>query len=191
MIAEAYASAGAQGAGQAAASSGLPQFEASVFGSQMFWTVVSFVLLMMLLKKYVLPAIATILDSRANRIADDLQKAEQSRKEGERLLSNYQGQMVASRHMVAQILEEARQDAARQREQAMDDLNKELAKKKSFALVEIEQAKQKAMDEVRVAAIELSMLVAEKLIVKSMKAEDASRMLQDAIVQLGEAQRLH
>ncbi|MBF0341420.1 MAG: F0F1 ATP synthase subunit B [Magnetococcales bacterium] len=188
MIASAHASAGA-----AAGSSGLPQFEPSVFGSQIFWTVVSFFLLMVLIKKYVLPPIINILDSRSSRIADDLQKAEQARKEGERLLTNYQGQMVAARQMAAQTLEEARQEALRHREQAVDELNKELAKKKNAALVEIEQAKHKAMEDVRSAAVELSMLVAEKLIVKSMSAEDASRMVQEAVAQLGENQqvRLH
>ncbi|MBF0272766.1 MAG: F0F1 ATP synthase subunit B [Magnetococcales bacterium] len=188
MIASAHASAGG-----AAASSGLPQFEPSVFGSQIFWTVVSFFLLMLLLKKYVLPAIINILDSRASRISDDLQKAEQARKEGERLLTNYQGQLVAARQMAAQTLEEARQEAIRHREQALEDLNKELGKKKNAALVEIEQAKHKAMEEVRNAAVELSMLVAEKLIVKSIKVEDANRMVQEAVKQLGEGgeTRLH
>ncbi|MBF0214575.1 MAG: F0F1 ATP synthase subunit B, partial [Magnetococcales bacterium] len=181
MIASAHASAGG-----AAASSGLPQFEPSVFGSQIFWTVVSFFLLMALLKKYVLPAIVNILDSRASRIAEDLQKAESARKEGERLLVNYQGQMVAARQMAAQTLEEARQDAIRHREAALEELNKELAKKKNAALVEIEQAKNKAMEEVRGAAVELSMLVAEKLIVKAINAEDANRMVQEAVKQLGE-----
>ncbi|MBF0189827.1 MAG: F0F1 ATP synthase subunit B [Magnetococcales bacterium] len=188
MIASAHASAGG-----AAASSGLPQFEPSVFGSQIFWTVVSFFLLMLLLKKYVLPAIINILDSRASRIADDLQKAEQARKEGERLLTNYQGQLVAARQMAAQTLEEARQEAIRYREQALEDLNKDLGKKKAAALVEIEQAKNRAMEEVRIAAVELSMLVAEKLIVKSMNVEDANRMVQEAVKQLGQGgeTRLH
>ncbi|MEO5347294.1 MAG: F0F1 ATP synthase subunit B [Magnetococcus sp. YQC-9] len=186
MIASAHASAGG-----AAASSGLPQFEPSVFESQIFWTVVSFFLLMFLLKKYVLPPIITILDSRASRIADDLQKAEAARKEGERLMMNYQGQLLAARQVAAQTLDEARQEANRYREQALEELNKELAKKKNAALVEIEQAKQKAMEEVRDAAVELSMLAAEKLIAKSMNAKDANRMVQEAVTQLGQQSQLH
>lgn len=187
MIAEAYASTGAA-AGHAAATSGLPQFETSVFVSQIFWTVVSFVLLMGLLQKYVLPAIVTILDSRSSRIADDLQKAEQSRKEAERLMTNYQGQLVAARQMAAKAMEEAHQEAARYRDQALEDLNQELAKKKNAALLEIEQAKQRAMDDVRLTVVELSMQVAERLIVKTMQPEDANRMVQDALTNLGESQ---
>ncbi|MBF0428032.1 MAG: F0F1 ATP synthase subunit B [Magnetococcales bacterium] len=191
MIASAYASAGAS-VEHAAASSGLPQFESSVFGSQIFWTVVSFALLMMLLNKYVLPTIGNILDSRSNRIAEDLQKAEHARKEGERLLTNYQGQMVAARQVAAQTLEEARQDSLRMRDQALVELNQEMAKKKNAALVEIEQAKNRAMEEVRTVAVELSMQVAEKLIAKSLTAEDANLMVQEALSQINENQtRLH
>ncbi|MEO5331488.1 MAG: F0F1 ATP synthase subunit B [Magnetococcus sp. YQC-5] len=191
MFAEAYASAGAP-VGHAAAGSGLPQFEPSVFGSQIFWTVVSFILLLMLLKKHVLPTIATILDSRSKRIAEDLQKAEQARKESERLMNNYQGQIIAARHVAAETLEQAKQEASRQRDQAMVELNKELAKKRDAALIDIEQAKQRAMSEVHVAAVEISMLVAERLIAKSMDAVDANRMVQEAVSQLAEAQvRLH
>ncbi|MBF0181148.1 MAG: F0F1 ATP synthase subunit B [Magnetococcales bacterium] len=190
MITEAYASAGA--AGKEAAASGLPQFESSVFASQIFWTFVSFFILLMLLRKYVLPAIETILDARASRIADEIQKAEAGRKEAERLQANFQGQLVAARQTAAKMMEEARLDAARMKEQAHEELQQELTKKKNAALVEIEQAKHKAMEEVRTVAVELSMQVAEKLIVKSMSDEDASRMVQEALTNLGESQaQLH
>ena len=173
---------GAQAA--AAPASGLPQFDSSVFASQIFWTVVSFVLLMYLLNKYVIPAIGDILDSRASKISEDLGKAEKSREEAEVLLNSYKNQLSSAREMANATLEEARQGAARYRDEALAELNAELDKKRASALEEIDRAKTKAMGEIRLAAVEVAMMATEKLVAKTVSREDAEGMVQEAMTQI-------
>ncbi len=180
MISSAYASTDA-----AAASSGLPQFDSSVFGSQIFWTIVSFALLMYLLNRFVIPAITDILDSRASKIREDLESAEKSRKEGEEFLNSYKNQLASAREMANATMEEARQGAASYREEALAELNEELDKKRNSALEEIERAKVKAMLEVRAVAVEVAMLATEKLVTKSVSQADAETMVQEAMKQIG------
>lgn len=150
----------------------------------MFWTVVSFFLLMYLLKRYVIPAINDILDSRSKKIGDDLKGAEASRREADRLLASHQEQLSRSRTMAMTALEEARLEASAIRERAMGELGEELAKKKAAALQEIERARAKAMEDVREAAVDAAMLATEKLIAKSVGRSEADAMVEDALKQM-------
>ncbi|MBF0142701.1 MAG: F0F1 ATP synthase subunit B [Magnetococcales bacterium] len=168
------------------ASSGLPQFDATFFQSQMFWTVVSFVILMLLLNKYVIPAIGALLDARGRRIEDDLTAARRAREEAEALLANYRSQLDGAWEAAAKTAEEARQEAARYREESLAALKDEMDRKKGSALEEIEQAKRKAMSEVKDAAVELAMLATEKLVAKSVTKTEANKMVQEALTMLQE-----
>ena len=69
----AAAAAAADGAGKA--SGGLPQLNITTFPSQIFWLVVTLVVLFLLLSKVALPRIASVLEERADAIADDLDAA--------------------------------------------------------------------------------------------------------------------
>ncbi|MEO5379136.1 MAG: F0F1 ATP synthase subunit B [Magnetococcus sp. DMHC-6] len=182
MISAAYASE----------STGLPQFQTSTFSSQIFWTVVSFIVLMTLLKKYVIPAINNILEARGRQISDDLSEAEKKRKEADALLIEYKENLAQAGRVAAQALEDARLEAARIRTTAIHELTDELAQKKNLAMAEIEQAKLKALTEVQAVAIEVAMLATEKLIAKSVTKMDANKMVQTALEQIqADSRHLH
>lgn len=173
------------------ASSGMPQFETSTFSSQSFWAVVSFAILLFLLTKYVIPAVNNVLDARNNKIRDDIDGAKQLKDDAEKVLADYRHQLSQAAAEAARIQEDAQQDAARRREKEMAELEDKLAKKRASAMEEIEQAKRKAISEVRDVAVELAMLTTEKLIAKSITPEDALAMVDDAIKQLQEQKQLH
>ena len=183
MIASAYA---ASADGHAPAS-GLPQFDSTVFASQMFWTVVSFLILMYLMNRFIIPAIQDILDGRGNKIAEDLEQAKKSRKEAQRLLDSYREQVASAREMAGAAVEESRQAANRHREQALEDLDEELAKKKKAALQEIDGAQRNAIAAVRNAAVELAMLATQKLISKAVTQSDADAMVLEVLEQIDQS----
>ncbi|MBF0310193.1 MAG: F0F1 ATP synthase subunit B [Magnetococcales bacterium] len=182
----------AHAAAEHAQSSGLPQFDASKFSSEIFWAVVSFVLLMALMKKYVLPAINDILDARGKSIADDLDSARKQRQEAEKMLEDYRKTLATARDSAAKIMEQTQKEAIAHRENALKDLEAELTRRQEMALLEISQAKNKALEEIREAAVDVAMLATEKLIGKAVTKTDANKMVEDAIVQLKEhGDRIH
>ncbi|MBF0623292.1 MAG: F0F1 ATP synthase subunit B [Magnetococcales bacterium] len=179
-IAQAAVSAGEH----AQSSGGLPQFDASTFSSQIFWTVVSFAVLLYLLKNYVIPPINDILDARGKEIAEDLEKAKKAREDSESTLAKYRQELAAARQEASRILDQARAESNRLTEAAKIDLEQDLAKRKSAALEEIEQAKRTAMNEIKSSAVEVAMEAAEKLIGKSVTKTDANKMVEQAIADL-------
>ncbi|MEO5365966.1 MAG: F0F1 ATP synthase subunit B [Magnetococcus sp. WYHC-3] len=164
--------------------SGLPQFDAHYFSSQAFWTLVSFAVLLYLIQRYVVPPISRMLDERAKSIADDLKQAKDAREQAEHALAEYRHQVNNAWVMAARTIEEARQDAARQRARALKELDEELTRKKAAALADIEQAHKKSLAELREVAVELTMAATRKMIGHSLGAADAERMVSEAVEDL-------
>ncbi|MBF0154850.1 MAG: F0F1 ATP synthase subunit B [Magnetococcales bacterium] len=181
MISIAHA---AEEAAQHAQASGLPQFDVVNFSSQIFWTVVSFVVLLYLLNRFVIPAINAILDARGKTIEDDLNQAKSSREEAEKILAGYRKELSAARQEAAKILEQARQEAARQREQTKSELDAELTKKKAAAASEIELAKKRAMEEIRELVVDLTVDATQKLVGKAVTKTDANKMVEQVLSQI-------
>ncbi|MBF0453365.1 MAG: F0F1 ATP synthase subunit B [Magnetococcales bacterium] len=167
-----------------AKSAGMPQFEPSMFEHQIVWSVISFLILLHLLKKHVLPAINDLLDARAKKIEEDLDSAKLARKQAEKSQTDLNNQLASARQMASETMDQARVDAARHREQAVEELNAELAKKKNAALLEIEAAKKKALAEVQATVVDLTMLATEKLIAKSVTKSSASSMVEEALKEI-------
>ncbi|OSM06204.1 putative ATP synthase F0 subunit beta [Magnetofaba australis IT-1] len=153
----------------------------------MFWVIVSFVALLFLLRKYVVPAVNDVLDARAKRISDEIEAAENSRKEAERLLEEHRTQLAEARANINQMMEQAQKDATANREKAMAELDADLSKKKDAAMAEIDTARKKAMSEIRGVAVDVAMEVAEKLIAKSVDKKQAESLANEAIEKIGEA----
>ncbi|MBF0622360.1 MAG: F0F1 ATP synthase subunit B [Magnetococcales bacterium] len=163
---------------------GLPQFDTSTFASQGFWTVVSFVILMFLMVKHVIPAINDILDARSKSIEGEIGKAKNMREDAEKTLADYRKKLKAASQEATQTIESARQDANRQREESLAEVDKEIAKKRDSATEQIELAKRQAMEEIQTMAVDIAMLATEKLIAKSVTKTDANKMVTEAITEL-------
>ncbi|MBF0422830.1 MAG: F0F1 ATP synthase subunit B [Magnetococcales bacterium] len=188
MIATAYAATGEH----ATAGSGMPQFEPSVFQHEIIWSIASFFILLYLLRKYVLPPIEKILDERSGKIRSDLDAAEKSRLDAEKISREINEQLSSARKIAEQTIEDARQETARFRDHAREALNQELAKKKNTAMAEIEAAKQAAMAELHHAIVDISMLATEKLIAKSMSKNDVNKVVQETLTAIQDDQaKLH
>ncbi|MBF0124317.1 MAG: F0F1 ATP synthase subunit B [Magnetococcales bacterium] len=167
-------------------SSGLPQFDTSTFSSQTFWSIVSFLILVALLNKYVIPAIRNILDARSKSIQEDINGAKQSRVDADKALAEYRRLISTARESAAQIMDETRREAIAYRDNALKTLEEESARKKAVVMEEIEQSKRAAMQEIATHAVEIALLATEKLLAKSVTAADANQMVDEAIRQMGQ-----
>lgn len=112
----------------ASSSSGpkLPQLDLTTYSSQVFWLIVSFVVLYFLVAKLAMPRIAEVLEERQERIEDDLDKAETLKKEAYQVRIEYEKALSAAR--------EKAQDATRH---AQEEIAKRSAEAESAAQVKV------------------------------------------------------
>ena len=69
------------------------------------WTLVTFLIVLFVLKKFAFGKIAALLDERRDAVRKNLEAAEHAREEAERLLGEYKTQLAASRQEASEMLE--------------------------------------------------------------------------------------
>lgn len=129
-----------------AAAPGLPQLDFSTFGNQIFWLVVTLVVIYLILSRVALPRIAGVLAERSGTISNDLAAAEE-------LKAN----AVAAEEAYNQALSDARAEAAKIVASTKADMKAELDAAIAKADAEISQKtaeSEKVISEIRATALE-------------------------------------
>ncbi|MFZ9020790.1 MAG: F0F1 ATP synthase subunit B' [Paracoccaceae bacterium] len=129
-----------------AATPGMPQLDFSTFGNQIFWLVVTLVVIYLILSRVALPRIAGVLAERSGTISNDLAAAEE-------LKAN----AVAAEEAYNQALSDARAEAAKIVASTKADMKAELDAAIAKADAEISQKtaeREKVISEIRATALE-------------------------------------
>jgi F-type H+-transporting ATPase subunit b len=159
----------------------MPQFESHFFSSLIFWEIVSFGILLWVLYKYAFPPILETLDLRERKIRESLEQAERHRIEAERRMQEYETKLAAASREAEAVLTQAKERAQRLLDENEQRLVAEADRVKADATREIDQERRKAIQEIRSQATDLALLVAEKVIERSLTDADHRRLADEAL----------
>jgi len=154
----------------------MPQFESHFFSSLIFWEVVSFAILFFILYKFAFPGILGILEEREKKIKDSLDQAERHRSDAERKLKEYEAKLSAAGREAEGILAAAKERAQRLLEENEQRLTAEAERIKGDATRAIDQERRNAIQEIRTQTTELALMVAEKVVQRSLNDADHRRL---------------
>ncbi|HET8830357.1 MAG TPA: F0F1 ATP synthase subunit B [Pelobium sp.] len=143
-----------------------------------FWTLISFLVLLMVLKKLAWKPVLTAIHERERSIEDALNKAELAREEMSRLSSENEVLLKEARIERDQILKEAKELKDQIVAEAKNTAQTEGAKLIEKAKIEINNQKIAALDEVKNQVAALSLDIAEKVLRKQFD----DKQKQDALV---------
>lgn len=143
-----------------------------------FWTTVSFLILLFLLAKFAWKPIMGAIDDRERSIEDALLKAEAAKDEMARLTNENEALLKETRAERDLILQEAKKLKDQIIHEAKDSAQKEGARQIELARIEINNQKNIAMADVKNQVAALSLEIAEKILRKQF--EDQSK--QDDLV---------
>ena len=141
------------GAGKAAAVhyEGMPQLEFAWFPNQIFWLVVTLIVIYLVLAKVALPRIASVLSERANAIANDLTQAEALKQKAVEAEEAYNNALAEARAEAGRIVAEAKADIQRDLDVAIEKADAEIAAKSAESearIGEIREGARKSVEEV-------------------------------------------
>jgi len=159
----------------------MPQFESHFFSSLIFWEVVSFGILLFVLYKFAFPGILSILEEREKKIKESLDQAERHRSEAERRLKEYEAKLNAAGKEAETILSAAKERAQRLLEENEQRLTIEAERIKGDATREIDHERRKAVQDIRNQTTELALLVAEKIVQRSLTDADHRKFADEAL----------
>ena len=165
----------------------MPQFESHFFSSLIFWEVASFGILLLVLYKFAFPGILSVLEEREKKIKDSLDQAERHRSEAERKLREYEAKLSAAAKEAEGILAAAKERAQRLMEENEQRLTTEAARIKGDATREIDHERRKAIQEIRAHTTDLALMVAEKVVQRSLTDADHRKLADDALTALAKS----
>lgn len=146
-----------------------------------FWSVVTFGVVLIVLKNAAWGPLQKALDDREARIRDALSAAERARAEAAQAAVDHEARLEKSRKEAEAILEEARKDAQDVRNRAHDEARKESEEVKARALKDIEQARTKAIEDLRQETVDLAMLMATRVLKAEVEAGRHGAIIDEVI----------
>ncbi|MGB4442407.1 MAG: F0F1 ATP synthase subunit B [Coriobacteriia bacterium] len=153
--------------------------------TEMWVNIVAFLILFVVLAKFAFPPITKMLDERADKIRESLEKAEDTRVEAERLLDEYKVQMAEARAEATQVIEQGRKVAESMKAEILAKAKEEAEAEKLKAIEAIKAEKNAAMAEIKGEVADLSVAVAGKIIGSSLTKADHAALIDKYLTEVG------
>jgi len=147
----------------------------------MIWTIISFVILLLILKKFAWGPILAALDAREKGIKDNIESAKKAREEAEQSLTEYRRKMAEAQAEAAAVVSRARQEAERVREELLAKSKADAEAQVQKARRQIEMESQAAIAQIRGEVATLALTAAEKVIGKTLDPRDHQRLIEEGL----------
>jgi len=153
------------------------------------WTIVTFLVLVALLAKFAWRPLLAALEERQAGIRAALDEAQKARVEVERVRADSERLLNEARVEGGQILARTREDAARLRDELKQQAQADAARVIANAERQIKLDTNRALEQIRREAIDLSVTIASKLLQRNVSKEDNARLIEDTVKQIDEGPR--
>ena len=150
----------------------------------MIWTIVCFLVVLVVLKKFAFGPVQQMIDTRRERIQNALDEADRARDEARNLLEEHRKLIGQAKSESEEILAEARRVADAQRERVRVETEEDRQRRLEETRRQIEQATHQAIGQIREEVGKLSVLAAEKVTRKSLTEADQRRLIDEALAEI-------
>jgi len=150
----------------------------------MIWTVICFLVVLFVLKRYAFGPIQQMIDTRRERIQQAIAEADNARDEARKLLEEHRKLIGQAKSESEEILSEARRLADAQRDRVKQETEEDRQRRLEETRRQIEQATAQALGEIRDEVGKLSLLAAEKITRKSLTGADQQRLIDEALAEI-------
>jgi F-type H+-transporting ATPase subunit b len=150
-------------------------------GGVMVWTLLIFIVLLLILSKYAFKPITKAVEEREKALADAIEAAQRDRDESNRLLQDQREQIAAARDEAQKIIADARAAAEQVRGKMIEQAHGETGDLLDRARREIGAERDRAIADLRLEAIDLAIAGASRVIGKNMD-EPSNRQLVESFL---------
>jgi len=151
----------------------------TVEGGLMFWTVVVFLVLLAILRRFAWPAILGAVEAREQALERMLAEAAAEREQAAALLAENQKLIGEAKSQAHAIIVEARGVSEKERALAMEKTRQEQEDLIERARRDIASERDRAVTELRREAVDLSLAAASKLIEKRLDSDSDRQLVQE------------
>lgn len=148
------------------------------------WTILTFLALLTLLAKFAWTPLLQALETRQNAIRKSLDDAQQAKVDLERLTVE-SGQIIQRARVDAEaVISQSRVDGDRLREEIRAKARTEADHIVKNAERQIQLETSRALEQIRREAVDLSVMIASKILQRNISKEDNERLIDEALRQV-------
>lgn len=146
------AAGAAHSAGHAAESAGMPQLDVSTFGNQIFWLLVTLVVIYWVLSRIALPRIGAVLADRKGTIVGDLNAADDLKSKAKAAEAAYEKALSDARSQAQEIVGKAKAEIQKDLDAAIAKADAEIAARTAESESRINEIRAGATEAVEIVA---------------------------------------
>ena len=150
----------------------------------MIWTLLLFLLSMIVLWRLAFPRITEALDRRQHAIEESIEHAERTREEADKLLQDYRERLRESRQQAEDILGRARKAAEAREHESLEEAKARRQQLLEQTRRDIEAETKRAISEIRREVADLTVMATERVTRKTLTEEDQRRLVEEALSEL-------
>ena len=151
------------------------------------WTIVTFLIVLFILKWKAWGPLMSALDKREKDIREALSSAEKAKEEADKVAEDYDEMIRKAQSEAQKIVAESKATGERVRKEIKETAEKEAREILDKAQVQIDSEKKKAVQEIKSVVVDFSLQAASKVIEKNLESEDNRRLINDTIEGIGKA----
>jgi F-type H+-transporting ATPase subunit b len=148
------------------------------------WTILTFLVLLGLLGKFAWKPLLAALDSRHELIKKSLDDADKAKQELERLQQDSRKIISEARVEAQSIVAKSRAEAEKLKGEMRQKAKEEAGSIVRSAEKQIQVETEKAIAEIRGEVVDLSLLVASRLVKKNLSKEDNQSLIEESLKQI-------
>ena len=148
---------------------------------------VAFLILFFFTWKWILPRFRQLLDERREQIQGELERAETTRREAEKLQEEYRAQLAGAREEANKVIEEARATAEQLRRDLQAKAEEEAQATVARAQDEIRSERDRAFQELRAQVGSIAVELAERVVGESLDEQAHQRLIDEFIDEVASA----
>lgn len=148
------------------------------------WTGITFIVLLLVLRKFAWGPIVGMLDERERSIRDAIDQAKKERLEAERLLANQKESLAKAQREASDLAKRSQADMEALRADLTARARKEADDLVAGARLQIEEEKAKAMAEIRAVAADLAVEGAKRLIQLNIDDKQQRQLVEEYLQQM-------
>ncbi len=155
----------------------IPQMDQTWYPNQLLWLAVSFLLMFVLVSKFIAPVVSGVLKTRESAINDAIREAERAKAEAESTRGAATSESQSARMKAAEYMAAAQAENSKAAAEAMAKLDNEISRKAGHAAAILEDAVTKAQNGIDEAAQSLAAAMTAALLGdKPQAAADAPKL---------------
>jgi len=150
----------------------------------MVWTILTFLIVLWVLRRFAFGRIQGMIDQRRDRIREALDEADKARQEARELRELVRKEREEAKVERERILDESRRQAQVQLDQARTAADTDLKERLEKNREELEAENARLREQIRRDVVELTLLAAEKVTGKVLDEDDQRRLIDETVAEV-------